>query len=132
MQIFHIVDRNNDNLIDPEEWKNFYNLFGSAFEKCDKNKMLMLSKDDFKKCLSSDASFKKTIEFNKKIKSVDDEKLFDRIFISLDLNKSDFINFYSYIKLRNYNKIYNILLDKEQEVNYQNFPIAVHLLSKNL
>ncbi len=126
------MDRNNDNLIQPEEWKNFYNLFGMPFQNCDTEKILLLSKNDFKDCISSDPIFKNNLDFNKKINTGDEEKLFERIFNALDLNNSNFINFYYYIKLRNFNKIYNMLLDKEQEVNYQNFPIAVHLMSKNL
>ena len=126
------MDRNNDKLIQPEEWTNFYNLFALPFQICDKDKILLLSKNDFKTCISSDPIFQNNLDFNKKIATSSEEKLFERIFNALDLNSSNFMNFYFYIKLRNYNRIYNILLEKEQEVNYQNFPIAVHLMSKNL
>ena len=106
---------------------------GKQFQKFDTNNIFMLSIDDFQKCLSSDTTFSEMMKYNKKLNTNgDDKKLALRIFNSLDLNKDDFLNFFDYLKLRNYNKIYNVLLEKEGEVYYENFPIAVHLFSKNV
>ena len=71
------------------------------------------------------------LEYNKKI-LIDEDLLINRILLSLDLDMKNQINFYEYIKFRNYNNAYDICLVKEKQITYKNFPAMVHFVFKNL
>jgi hypothetical protein len=128
-----MVDRNDDRLIDPVEWKNFYNLFAVPYQNCVGKDTLLLSFEKFEKCLTDDETFSSMLTYNGKFFKAGDEKKFQkRVFNSLAIDNIEYVNFYGYLKLRNYNRIYKVLLDKEQEIYFENFPIAIHMLFEDV
>ena len=128
-----MVDRNDDRLIDPVEWRNFFNLFAVPYQNCLGKDTLLLSFENFEKCLIADDTFSSMLNYNKQLNSKgDDQKFNKRVFKSLAIDNIEYVNFYGYLKLRNFNKVYKVLLDKEQQVYYQNFPIAVHMLFEDV
>jgi hypothetical protein len=74
------------------------------------------------------------LEFNlnKITTTADEEKFIQVLFKTLDMDYKKGLNFYDYIMLRNYNNAYDILLIKEKKVYFRNFPVAMHLICKNI
>ena len=128
-----MIDRNNLGFITDLEWKAFFEVFVKPFIKFDKNKDNLLNFQEFKESINSDEKkrFKNMLEYNKKI-LIDEDLLINRILLSLDLDMKNQINFYEYIKFRNYNNAYDICLVKEKQITYKNFPAMVHFVFKNL
>jgi hypothetical protein len=62
----------------------------------------------------------------------DENKLLSYIFNAFDLNRDKFLNLNDFIRLRNFNNAYDILLVKEAKVYFQNFPVGMHLVTNNM
>ena len=98
---------------------------------CDKDRNNLIDLNEFKGCSIKAEYFSRMIKFNSEwIKDID--KFVKQVFNSFDTRKKDHLNLYDYVKLRNFNNAYNILLIKESKVYYKNFGVSVHMISKNL
>jgi hypothetical protein len=82
-------------------------------------------------CVKNDDKYKNMITFNSKFIPTSDN-LMKQTFKALDMDGDGFMNIYDYITLRSFNNAYDILLVKENAVYYQNFPVAIHIIAKDV
>jgi hypothetical protein len=115
-------------VISNEEWYDFSGLFLKTFIECDKDSNFMLNITEFEPCLTSDSKFSKMLEFNNKIATFN----ISLILSAFDLDMDGQLNFYDYLMLRNFNNAYDICLVKEGKFYFKNFPVAMHIVLKNL
>ncbi len=122
---------NNDKTIQDSEWKNFFELFVSPFNECDKDSNKLLKIDEVTECIKSGDKFSNVITFHSQwITNMDNFYL--KVFNAFDVDRDNQLNLYDYVMLRNYNNAYDILLAKESKIYYNNFEIGIHLITKNV
>jgi hypothetical protein len=74
------------------------------------------------------------LEFNSGLSHTQDKNsnLYQNILDAFDLQMNGDLNFFNYIQLRNFNNAYDICLLKDKQFSFKNFPVAIHMINKNL
>ena len=91
-QIFVFADASHDDLIDSHEWESFVQFFIRPFEICDKNNDYLLDLEEYKECFDKDIK-SKLIQFEKKYEDKKYELMMGIVSSrkSLDINVADFL-----------------------------------------